>query len=115
MELYWQFAAQALKETLDTLNTDGITMGTYEISVLFDKQRMHTIEKGIFQEALLEVGLTAQFHSPEHIVIQRTYENTRFPRMMTNEFEAAVARARTDQAAYDARNALDTKSEVEVS
>lgn len=97
--LLFENAAKALKETLDELQFDGIMIGTYEVSVLFCKQVMGTIEKGLFQEFLLKEGLTAQFHSREHIVIQRTYENTRFPRMMTSEFEAAVRRHRDAQAA----------------
>lgn len=97
--LNFENASKALREALDELQLDGVTLGTYEISTMFCKQVLGTIEKGLFQEFLLKVGLTAQFHSREHIVVQRTYENTRYQRFMTTEFEAAVRRARTDQTA----------------
>lgn len=105
-------AAIVLRRTLDALNHEGITIGTYEMMCMFNRQSFTAEKQAAFAEALAFHELLIFFHSREQIVVMRKPENQCHPRMLTTEFEAAVREARSDQTA---QAQLDSKAPPAVS
>lgn len=92
-------AAIALRRTLDMLGAEGLTIGTYEMSCMFNRPALTADRQAALAEALAPHELLIFFHSREQVVIMRKPENQCHPRMLTTEFETCVRDARRQQAA----------------
>ncbi len=98
--LSYASAAIVLRRTLDALNHEGITIGTYEMMCMFNRQSFTAEKQAAFAEALAEHELLVVFHSREQVVVMRKPENQCHPRMLTTEFETYVREARSDHRAH---------------
>lgn len=101
-KLSYASAAVALKQTLDTLNVEGITIGAYEMMCMFNRQSFTAEKQSALRAECLNQGMFIFFHSREQIVVMRQPKDQRFPRMLTTEFETAVRDAHRQQATTSA-------------
>lgn len=97
--LSYENAAIALRRTLDALNVEGITIGCYEMSCMFNRPALTADRQAALAQALTFHDLLIFFHSREQVVVMRKPENQCFPRKLTTEFEICVRDARRHQAA----------------